>query len=302
MGVANVASAVSQGFAVSGADLRTAMSDAAGGKTHAVGLVAAAAVALVLLFLTAPLQYVPMAALGAVLVVAGLSLIDIRSVSLFYQIDRTEAVLSALATLGVLAVGAVNGILFAVVLALLRVIKLMSRPRVEILGKIEGLPGLHSLERHEGGQQIPGLLLFRFNAPITFFNAPYFKRELIRVVDEAGPNLRHVVIDLLPVTNIDATGLLTVTELVGILETRGVRLNAAGRATEWRTGPGHGALRETESEFFPPCAKPFVTCRSGVIRSDCLCPLLAQSRHAQCADEFGGKADIDQPLLTKLDL
>jgi len=234
LGVANVASAVSQGFAISGADSRTAMSDAAGGRTHAVGLVAAAAVALVLLFLTAPLQYVPMAALGAVLVVAGLSLIDIRSVSLFYQIDRTEAVLSGLATLGVVAVGAVNAILFAVVLALLRFIKLMSRPRVEILGKIEGLPGLHSLERHEGGQEVPGMLLFRFNAPITFFNAPYFKRELMRVVDEAGPDLRHVVVDLLPVTNIDATGLLTLTELVGMLETRGIRLNAAGRATEWR--------------------------------------------------------------------
>jgi len=234
LGVANVASAVSQGFAISGADSRTAMSDAAGGRTHAVGLVAAAAVALVLLFLTAPLQYVPMAALGAVLVVAGLSLIDIRSVSLFYQIDRTEAVLSGLATLGVVAVGAVNAILFAVVLALLRFIKLMSRPRVEILGKIEGLPGLHSLERHEGGQEVPGMLLFRFNAPITFFNALYFKRELMRVVDEAGPDLRHVVVDLLPVTNIDATGLLTLTELVGMLETRGIRLNAAGRATEWR--------------------------------------------------------------------
>ena len=251
LGVANVASAVSQGFAVSGADSRTAMSDAAGGKTHAVGLVAAAAVALVLLFLTAPLQYVPMAALGAVLVVAGLSLIDIRSVSLFYQIDRTEAVLSALATLGVLAVGAVNGILFAVVLALLRVIKLMSRPRVEILGKIEGLPGLHSLERHEDGQQIPGMLLFRFNAPITFFNAPYFKRELIRVVDEAGSNLRHVVIDLLPVTNIDATGLLTVTELVGILETRGIRLNAAGRATEWRNWARSRGFAGDQIQIFP---------------------------------------------------
>ncbi len=251
LGVANVASAVSQGFAVSGADSRTAMSDASGGKTHAVGLVAAAAVALVLLFLTAPLQYVPMAALGAVLVVAGLSLIDIRSVSLFYQIDRTEAVLSALATLGVLAVGAVNGILFAVVLALLRVIKLMSRPRVEILGKIEGLPGLHSLERHEGGQQIPGMLLFRFNAPITFFNAPYFKRALIRVVDEAGPNLRHVVIDLLPVTNIDATGLLTVTELVGILETRGIRLNAAGRATEWRNWARSRGFAGDRIRIFP---------------------------------------------------
>ena len=251
LGVANVASAVSQGFAVSGADSRTAMSDASGGKTHAVGLVAAAAVALVLLFLTAPLQYVPVAALGAVLVVAGLSLIDIRSVSLFYQIDRTEAVLSALATLGVLAVGAVNGILFAVVLALLRVIKLMSRPRVEILGKIEGLPGLHSLERHEGGQQIPGMLLFRFNAPITFFNAPYFKRELIRVVDEAGPSLRHVVIDLLPVTNIDATGLLTVTELVGILETRGIRLNAAGRATEWRNWARSRGFAGDRIRIFP---------------------------------------------------
>ncbi len=233
LGTANVASAVSQGFAISGADSRTAMSDAVGGRTHAVGLVAAAAIALVLLFFTAPLGFVPMAALGAVLVVAGLSLIDIRSVRLFYRIDRTEAFLSVLATLGVVAVGAVNAILFAVVLALLRFIKLMSRPRVELLGEIEGLPGLHSLERHEGAQGVPGVLLFRFNAPITFFNAPYFKRELIRAVDEAGPNLRHVVIDLLPVASIDATGLLTVTELVPVLGARGVGLNAAGRATEW---------------------------------------------------------------------
>ncbi|MGZ9219423.1 MAG: STAS domain-containing protein [Candidatus Binatia bacterium] len=109
----------------------------------------------------------------------------------------------------------------------------MSRPRVEILGEIESLPGLHSLERHDGGQGVPGILLFRFNAPITFFNAPYFKRELIRAVDEAGPNLRHVVIDLLPIASIDATGLLTVTELVPVLGARGIGLNAAGRATEW---------------------------------------------------------------------
>ncbi|MGB8617760.1 MAG: SulP family inorganic anion transporter, partial [Pseudolabrys sp.] len=255
LGVANVASAVSRGFAISGADSRTAMSDAAGGRTHAVGLVAATAVALVLLFFTAPLQYVPMAALGAVLVVAGLSLIDIRSVRLFYQIDRTEAVLSALATLGVVAVGAVNAILFAVVLALLRFIKSISRPRVEILGKIEGLPGLHSLERHEGGQEVPGVLLFRFNAPITFFNEPYFKRELLRAVDEAGPNLRHVVLDLLPVTNIDATGLLTLTELVRVLETRGIRLNAAGRATEWRNWARSRGFAGNRIRIFPTLRK-----------------------------------------------
>ena len=108
LGVANVASALSQGFAISGANSRTAMSDAAGGRTHAVGLVAAAMLVVVLLFFTAPLQYVPIAALGAVLIAAGLSLIDVRSVLLFYRIDRSEAFLSVLATLGVVAVGAVE--------------------------------------------------------------------------------------------------------------------------------------------------------------------------------------------------
>jgi MFS superfamily sulfate permease-like transporter len=233
LGAANVASAMSQGFAVSGADSRTAMSDAAGGRTHAVGLVTAAAVALVLLFFTAPLQYVPLAALGAVLIAAALSLIDLHSLRLFYQIDRAEAFVSVLATLGVVAVGAVNAILFAVILALLRFIRLVSRPRVEILGKVEGFPGFHSLTRHESGQSVPGLLLFRFNAPITFFNAPHFKRELLRAIEEAEPGLRHVVIDLLPVTSIDATGLMTITELVDVLGSRGIGLNAAGRATEW---------------------------------------------------------------------
>jgi high affinity sulfate transporter 1 len=233
LGVANVASAFSQGFAISGADSRTAMNDAAGGRTHAVGLVAASGLVLVLLFFTAPLQYVPVAALGAVLIAAGLSLIDVRSVLLFYRIDRSEALLSVLATLGVVAIGAVNAILFAVILALLRFIKSMSRPPVEILGKVDGVPGLHSLERHEGAQPLPGLLLFRFNGPITFFNAPYFKRSVLQAVDSAGPNLRHVVIDLLPVTSIDATGLLTITEAASILEERSIELSAAGRATEW---------------------------------------------------------------------
>lgn len=234
LGAANVASALSGGFAVSGASSRTAISDSAGGRTHAVGLVAAAAVALVLLLFTPLLQYVPLAALGAVLVMAGLSLVDIASVRLIYRIDPTEAFLSVLATLGVVVVGAVNAILFAVVLALLRFIKLMSRPRVEILGKVDGFPGLHSLERHGEGHAVPGLLLVRFNAPITFFNAPYFKRELLRTVGESGPELRHVVIDMLPVTSIDATGLLTVVELATALKIRGIGLHAAGRATEWR--------------------------------------------------------------------
>ena len=285
LGAANIASAVSQGFAVSGADSRTAMSDEAGGKTHAVGLVAAAAVALVLLFFTAPLQYVPVAALGAVLIAAALSLIDFGSLRLFYRIDRTEALLSVLATLGVVAVGAVNAILFAVVLALLRFIKLVSRPRVEILGKVEGFPGFHSLARHKGGQSVPGLLLFRFNAPITFFNAPYFKRELLRAIDEANPDLRHVVIDLLPVTSIDATGLMTITELATALNARGIGLNAAGRLTEWDNLGSGARLWQPRNRCFPDLAPS--RARAIVASAATLIPIKAPSGQAPTLVEVG---------------
>ena len=263
LGAANIASAVSQGFAVSGADLRTAMSNEAGGRTHAVGLVAAAAVALVLLFFTAPLQYVPIAALGAVLIAAAISLIDFGSLRLFYRIDRTEAVLSVLATLGVVAVGAVDAILFAVMLRAVCASSDWYRAHASrSWARSRDFPDFIRSRGTRMGKSVPGLLLFRFNAPITFFNAPYFKRELLRAVDEAGPGLRHVVIDLLPVTSIDATGLMTVTELATALNARGIGLNAAGRLTEWHIwaaerdfgGYGIGAfptLRQAVRELSP---------------------------------------------------
>ena len=109
-GAANLASAVSQGFAVTGADSRTAMADSAGGLTQVTGLVAAAAIALVLLFLTGPLQYVPIAALGAMLVFASLSLFNIRTLREFWRIDRIEVGLAIVTTLSVVALGAINGI------------------------------------------------------------------------------------------------------------------------------------------------------------------------------------------------
>jgi high affinity sulfate transporter 1 len=251
LGAANVVSALSQGFAVSGADSRTAVSNAAGGRTHVVGLVAAGVVALVLIFFTAPLRYVPVAALGAVLISAGLSLIDIASLRLIYRIDPAEALLSILAMFGVIAAGPINGILLVVVLALLRFIKLMSRPSVEILGKVQGVPGLHSIERHDDSETIPGLLLFRFNAPIMFFNAPYFKRELMRAIDRSDPGLRHVVIDLLPVSTIDATGIMTILDLVAALDARGISLKAAGRATEWRLWANKRGVVDGRVRFFP---------------------------------------------------
>jgi high affinity sulfate transporter 1 len=234
LGAANIAAAISQSFAISGADSRTAMNDSAGGKTRVAGLLTALTVAIVLMFFTSPLQYVPTAALGAVLVKAAFSLLDIPAVKSFYRLDRNELILSLLATVGVVAVGAIQAILVAVILALLRFVKLVSRPKVEILGKVPGMAGLHSIERHGEASTIEGMVLFRFNAPVVFFNAPFFKRSVMEAVEEAGPGLRWFVLDMIPITMIDLTGLHTTSDVIATLQERGVTFVAAGRETEWR--------------------------------------------------------------------
>lgn len=234
LGTANIASALSQGFAVSGVDSRTAMSDATGGRTQLTGLVAAAAVAIVLLFFTGPLRYVPVAAPGAVLVKAGLSLVDITSLHTIYRIDRREFALSILATLGVVSVGSMRAILVAMVLAILRFVRVLSRPKIEVLGEVEGFPGFHAIDRHPEAVTVPGLMLLRFNAPIVFFNSPFFKQGVLAVADAGGPSLKWLVLDMLPVTLVDATGLYAVEEIADTLRERGVILAAAGRQTEWR--------------------------------------------------------------------
>lgn len=232
LGLANLASAISQGFAVSGADSRTAMNDSSGGRTRVAGLVAAGVVAAVVMFLTGPLQYVPIAALGAVLVKAALSLADLRTLKTLYRIDRREFGLSIVATVGVVALGAIKAILIAVLLAIIRFVRLVSRPKVEILGTVEGFPGFHSVERHKNASTVPGLLLFRFNAPVVFFNAAYFKREVLAAVVAAGPRLKWFVMDMIPVTLLDATGLYTAAEVISTLAERGVVFATAGRLTE----------------------------------------------------------------------
>ena len=185
------------------------------------------------MFFSGLLEYVPIAALGAVLVKAALSLVDFSTLRTLYHIDRREFALSILATLGVVAVGPIKAILVAVVLAIVRFVRLVSRPRIEILGCVKGFPGLHSIERHENASTVPGLLLFRFNAPIVFFNAAYFKRAVLAAVEAAGSGLKWFVIDMIPITLIDATGLYAAAEVIDTLADRGIVFATAGRQTEW---------------------------------------------------------------------
>jgi high affinity sulfate transporter 1 len=277
LGVANIASALTQGFAISGADSRTAVNDAAGGRTQVAGLVAAAVIAIVLLFFTGPLQYVPIASLGAVLIMAASSLLDFNTLRTLYRIERREFALSIIATLGVVAVGAVKAILVAVLLAIVRFVRLVSRPRVEILGTVESFPGFHSMDRHENASAIPGLLLFRFNAPIVFFNAPHFKREALTAANNAGSELKWFVIDMIPITWIDATGLYAVDEVIGTLADRGIVFVAAGRQTEWQ----HWAVRRPRLETTE--VRRFPTLRAAVrsFRLECGAQTTGETRQIQ---------------------
>ena len=252
-GAANIASALSQGFAVTGADSRTAMGAAAGGRTQVTGLVAAVAIAIVLLFLTEPLQYVPIAALGAVLVFAAFSLFDVKTLTEIWKLDRLEFGLAIVTTLCVVAVGAINGILIAVALALARFVRQTARPRAEVLGKVDGFPGFHSIERHQSAKTFPGLTLFRFNAPLTFFNVDYFKQRALAAADAAGPGLQWFVIDAIPISDVDINGLYALRDLREALEGRGATLIIAGRRTEFLIWLRETGLYRAEHEqrIFP---------------------------------------------------
>ena len=232
-GAANIMSALSQGFAVTGADSRTATALAAGGRTQVTGLVAAATMAVLLLFLTAPLAYVPTAALGAVLVFSAVTLFDVGALKEIWKIDRLEVGLSVVTTLGVVAVGAIDGVLIVVALALARFVKQTARPRDEVLGQVEGLPGFHAIDRHPSAKTFPGLAIYRFNAPLTFFNADYFKHRALAAADAAGPELQWFVIDAIPISEVDVGGLYALRDLRVALDARGVTLVLAGRRTEF---------------------------------------------------------------------
>ena len=235
-GAANIASSLAQGFVVTGADSRTAMAVTAGAKTQVTGLVAAAVIALVLLFFTGPLQFVPLAALGVVLISAALSLLDFSSLRILWRMDRRECGLSLVTTAGVVALGSINGILIAVALAIVRFVKHTARPSVELLGKEKGLPGLHSIDRHTSAKAIPGLVLFRFNAPLVFFNAEHFKQCAPKAARASGEDLRWFVIDTIPISDIDINGVTVLKDLKQKLAGQNVKLVLAGRQSEIETG------------------------------------------------------------------
>ncbi|WP_114193739.1 SulP family inorganic anion transporter [Edaphovirga cremea] len=232
LGIINIVSGLSQGFAISGADSRTAVNDANGGKSQLVSIIAALAIACVLFFLTSPLKYIPVCALGVVLMYASWTLIDFRGIWQLRRRNRQAFSLAVFTFLSVLLVGVISGIGLAVLLGLLQFLRTVFRPTEQLLGvNHEGM--IHSMGNGNGIKPVPGVMMYRFNSPLTYFNVAYFKRRILNLVDGTPFHPRWVVIDAVAsFTHADISVLASIDELKRDLKQRNITLVLAGRRTE----------------------------------------------------------------------
>ncbi len=223
-GACNLASGMAQGFPVTGADSRTAVNNAMGGKTQVTGLVAGGAMLLVVVFVTEPLAWVPTTALAAVILVSAVGLFDLADLRLLYRTSKREFLMSVATTVGVLLLGVLPGVLLAVALSLIWLLSVESRPNDAVLGRVAGRKGFHSVADYPGAKTIPGLLLYRFDSNIIFYNADHFKARVRAAIAAQSTPVEWVVIDASPVNIVDVTGLRKIDELRAELAKDGVSL------------------------------------------------------------------------------
>jgi high affinity sulfate transporter 1 len=226
-GASNIASGLAQGFPVTGADSRTAVNNAMGGKTQLVGIVAAGSMLLILFFLTEPLGYVPTAALAAVIMVSAVGLFDFKELRNLYEVSHRELLLSVATTLGVLILGVLPGVLLAVALSLFWLLTVVSRPHDGVLGRVKGIKGFHNLADFPDATTIPGLLLYRFEANLVFFNADYFRDRVRATIAAAKTPVEWVVVDASSINVVDITALQKIDELREELAAQGIVLAVA---------------------------------------------------------------------------
>lgn len=227
LGAANVASALSGGIAASASAARTAVADSVGSRTQVAGLAAAGMMAVVLLVLTGPLQYVPVATLAAIVIAAVLRLIDVGALRTLWRVRRVEFAIAIAAMAGVVAVGVLEGIVIAMALSLLDFLARTSRPRDALLGRAPGRAGYHDVARVRGARVVPGVLVYRFGAPLFYANAEQF-RTRVRTLVGRHKDTRLFVLDAASTPDIDVTAGRMLGELQGELAAGGVRLVVAG--------------------------------------------------------------------------
>ena len=233
IGMANIAAGFLTGFPAATSGSRTAVADQMGGKTQLVGLIAAALTVVFLLFFTPLLAPLPTAALGAIIIIASFGLLDIAAFRFLRRVRPAEFWLAVVTAFGVLTVGILQGILVAIMLSLINVIYHISRPNDALLDDVDANGGMvyRGVADKATALTEPGLIVYRFDAPLVFANAGYFVERLEDLIAAAGEELKCVILDAEAISNFDSTAAEALENLDADLERRGVDLWVA-RANE----------------------------------------------------------------------
>jgi high affinity sulfate transporter 1 len=224
LGAANLAAGFFQGFPVSSSSSRTPVAEAAGARTQLTGVVGALCVGLLLLVAPNLLQHLPAAALAAVVIASAIGLIEVTDLIRIFRIQRWEFWLSIVCLVGVAVLGAIPGIGLAIVIAVIEFLWDGWRPHSAVLGRADGVKGYHDITRYPDARRIPGLVLFRWDAPLFFANAELFKERVLDAVAKSPTPVRWVVVAAEPVTSVDVTAADVLAELDEALHKSGIEL------------------------------------------------------------------------------
>jgi high affinity sulfate transporter 1 len=224
LGVANIAAGLFQGFPVTSSASRTPVAEAAGSRTQLTGVVGALAILAVLIAAPSLLRDLPTAALAAVVIAAALRTFELAELKLFFRVRRSDFALSLFAFFSVVALGVLWGIALSIAVSLLDFVRRAWHPHDAILGRADGVKGYHDITRYPDARQVPGLLLFRWDAPLFFANADTFRSRIIELVDEMKEPPRWVVVAAEPITDVDTTAAEMLLELDNELAARGAEL------------------------------------------------------------------------------
>jgi high affinity sulfate transporter 1 len=224
LGVANLAAGFFQGFPISSSSSRTPVAEAAGARTQLTGVVGAVVVALLLLVAPNLLQHLPTPALAAVVIAAAIGLFEVTDLIRIFRIQQWEFWLSMVCFVGVAVFGAIPGIGLAIAIAVVEFLWDGWRPHSAVLGRAEGVKGYHDITRYPDARQIPGLILFRWDAPLFFANAELFKERVLDAVAKSPTPVQWLVVAAEPVTSVDVTAADAIAELDKTLHGSGIEL------------------------------------------------------------------------------
>jgi len=224
LGATNLAAGLFQGFPICSSSSRTPVAEAAGAKTQLTGVVGALAIAALLVAAPTLLRNLPNTALAAVVIASAISLFQVKDLRRIHRIQRWEFWLSMACFAGVALLGAIPGIGLAIVIAVIEFLWDGWRPHSAVLGRADGVKGYHDITRYPNARLIPGLVLFRWDAPLFFANAELFHNRVLDAVAASPTPVRWVVVAAEPVTSVDVTAADMLTELDDALHKAGVEL------------------------------------------------------------------------------